>query len=151
MLMEAAIALARWWPWACLKCVSDLPRQDETLNFLRSIHVIDLVLKYGPYIHEGNWLQLFFASLYWLVWLRPLLEWVFFSCVSDFRLKFSRIALWRKRLQLNSKSDLVTNELILGFFVRNGFMQWPNICMDWHLQELLNCYSLLTASSFFSF
>ena len=41
----------------------------------------------------------------------------FFSCVSCFRLKFSRIALWRKRLQLDSKSDLTTNELILGFFV----------------------------------
>ena len=41
----------------------------------------------------------------------------FFSCVSGFRLKFSRIALWRKRLQLDSKSDLTTNGLILGFFV----------------------------------
>ena len=42
---------------------------------------------------------------------------LFFSCVSGFRLKFSRIALWRKRLQLDSKSDLTTNGLILGFFV----------------------------------
>ena len=41
----------------------------------------------------------------------------FFSCVSGFRLKFSRIALWRKRLQLDSKSDLTTNGMILGFFV----------------------------------
>ena len=41
---------------------------------------------------------------------------VFFSCVSSFRLKFSPIALWRKRLQLDSKSDLTTNGLILGFF-----------------------------------
>ena len=41
----------------------------------------------------------------------------FFSCVSCFRLKFSPIALWRKRLQLDSKSDLTTNGLILGFFV----------------------------------
>ena len=47
----------------------------------------------------------------------PLLEWVVFSCVSGFRLKFSRIALLRKRLQLDSKSDLTTNGLILGFFV----------------------------------
>ena len=42
---------------------------------------------------------------------------VFFSCVSCFRLKFSPIALWRKRLQLDSESDLTTNGLILGFFV----------------------------------
>ena len=41
----------------------------------------------------------------------------FFSCVSGFRLKFSPIALLRKRLQLDSKSDLTTNGLSLGFFV----------------------------------
>ena len=41
----------------------------------------------------------------------------FCSCVSGFRLKFSRIALLRKPLQLDSKSDLTTNGLILGFFV----------------------------------
>ena len=40
----------------------------------------------------------------------------FLSCVSGFRLKFS-IALLRKRLQLDSKSDLTTNGLIVGFFV----------------------------------
>ena len=41
----------------------------------------------------------------------------FFSCVSGFRLKFSHIALLRKRLKMDSKSDLTTNGLILGFFV----------------------------------
>ena len=41
----------------------------------------------------------------------------FLSCVSGFSLKFSRIALLRKRLQLDSKSDLTTNGLILGVFV----------------------------------
>ena len=41
---------------------------------------------------------------------------IFLSCVSYFRLKFSRIALWRKRMRLDSKSDLTTNGLILGFF-----------------------------------
>ena len=40
-----------------------------------------------------------------------------FSCVSCLRLKFSSIALWRKRLQLDPKSNLTTNGLILGFFV----------------------------------
>ena len=42
----------------------------------------------------------------------------FLSCVSIIRSKFSRIALWRKRLQLDSRSDLTTNGLIFGFFVR---------------------------------
>ena len=40
----------------------------------------------------------------------------FFSCVSGFRLKFSRIALLLKRLKLDAKSDLTTNGLILEFF-----------------------------------
>ena len=40
----------------------------------------------------------------------------FFSCVLGFGLKFSRIALLRKRLQLGSKSDLTTNGLIVRFF-----------------------------------
>ena len=43
---------------ACLKCVSGLRRLEKTLNFLKCIHVIDLVLKYGSDINEGNWLQL---------------------------------------------------------------------------------------------
>ena len=32
----------------------------KNLNFLRCIHVIDLMLKYGSDINEGNWLQLLF-------------------------------------------------------------------------------------------
>ena len=40
----------------------------------------------------------------------------FLSCVSGFRLKFSRIAFWWKRLQLDSKSDLATKESILVSF-----------------------------------
>ena len=58
MLMEPLNAPARWWPYACLKCVSGLRRLEKTLNFLRCIHVFDLVLKYGSDINEGNWLQL---------------------------------------------------------------------------------------------
>ena len=45
----------------------------------------------------------------------------FFSCFSGFRLKFS-IAFWRKCLQLDSKSDLATKGLILGFFVRKWLL-----------------------------
>ena len=90
----------------------------KSLNFLRCIYVIDLVLKYGSDINEGNWLQLLF---YFIVWMGIVASVIgmcfFFSCVSGFRLKFSRIALLRKRLQLDSKSDLTTNGLILGFFV----------------------------------
>ena len=58
--MEPVNAAARWWPCACLKCVPGLRRLEKTLNFLRCIHVIDLVLKNGSDINERNWLRLLF-------------------------------------------------------------------------------------------
>ena len=117
MLMEPVIAPARWWPWACLKCVSGLRRLEKTLNFLRCKHVTDLVLKYCSDINEGNWLQLLFYFIVLMGTVGSVVGMSFFSCVSGFRLKFSRIALLRKRLQLDSKSDLTTNGLIVGFIV----------------------------------
>ena len=89
----------------------------KSLKFLRGIYVIDLVLKYSSDINEGNWLQLlFFHCIDWYSCHRYCNEF-FFSYVSGFGLKFSRIALWRKHVQLDSKSDLTMNGLILGFFV----------------------------------
>ena len=117
MLMEPVNAPARWWPCACLKCVSGLRRLEKTLNFLRCIDVIDLVLKYGSDINEGNWLQLLFYFNVLMRIVASVFEMRFFSYVSVFRMKFSRIALSRKRLQLDSKNDLTTKGLILGFFV----------------------------------
>ena len=86
-------------------------------NFLRCIHVIGLVLNYGSDINEGNWLQLLFYLIVLMGIVASVIGLSFFSYVSGFRLKFFRIALLRKRLQLDSKSDLTTNGLILGFFV----------------------------------
>ena len=63
MLMEPVNAPPRWWPCACLKCVSGLRRLEKTLKFLRCIHVFDRVLKCGSDINEGNWLQLRFYFL----------------------------------------------------------------------------------------
>ena len=89
----------------------------KSLNFLRCIYVIDLVLKYGSDMNEGNWLQLLFYFIVLMGIVASVIGMSFFSCVSGFRLKFSRIALLRKRLQLDSKGDLTTNGLILRFFV----------------------------------
>ena len=75
------------------------------------------MLKYGSDINEGNWLQLVFYLIVLMGTVASVIGMSFFSCVSGFRLKFFRIALLRKRLQLDSKSDLTTNGLILGFFV----------------------------------
>ena len=60
MLMEPVNAPAHRSPCACLKCVSGLRRLEKFLKFSKCIHVIDLVLKYGSDISEGNWLQLLF-------------------------------------------------------------------------------------------
>ena len=117
MLMEPVNAPARWWPCACLKCVSGLRRLEKTLNFLRCIDVIDLVLKYGSDIIEGNWLQLLFYFIVLMRIVATVFGMSFFSYVSGFRMKYSRIALLRKRLQMDSKNDLNTNRLISGFFV----------------------------------
>ena len=56
----------------------------------------------------------------------------FLSCVSGFRLKFSRIALWPKRMQLDSKSDLATNGLILDFFCLKmaSFVDFISVSID---------------------
>ena len=117
MLIEPVNAHARWWPCACLKCVSGLGKLEFTLNFLRCIHVIDLVLKYGSDINEGNWLQLLFYFTVLMGIVASVIGMSFFSYVSGFELKFSRTVLWGKLLQLDSKSDLTTNGLTLNVFV----------------------------------
>ena len=117
MLMEPVNALYHWWHCACLKCVSGLRRLKKTLKFLRCIHVHDLVLKFGSDINERNWLQFLFYFFELRGISASVIAMSFFSCVPGFRLKISRIAFWRERLQMDSKSDLTTNGLILGFFV----------------------------------
>ena len=108
----------------------------KNLTFSRCIHLWDLVLKSCLEIHEGNWIQLPFVSA---VLVKKVASFVdFFVSVSGFRLKFSRIALLRKRLQLDSKNDLTRNGLILEFFVGIWLYlltSWTEICM--------NCSSVL--------
>ena len=112
MLMEPVNAPARWWPCACLECVSGLRRLKKTLNFLRCLHVLtgcSNVVK--TKMKETGYS---FSLLFVLVGIvASVVGMSFFSCVSCFKLTFSPIALWRKRLQLDSKSDLTTNGFIL--------------------------------------
>ena len=150
MLMEPVNAPARWWPCACLKCVSGLRRLGKTLKFLRCIHVIDLVLKYGSDINEGNWLQLLSYFIVLMVTVGSVVGMSFLSCVSGFRLKFS-IALLRKRLQLDSKSDLTTKGLIVGFFVGKWLLSLTSYLYGLKFKRTVKCYSFLTTSNFFDF
>ena len=89
----------------------------KNLNFLRCIHVFDLVLKYCSDIIEGNWLQLLFHFIVLMGIVVSVIGMSFFISVSGFRLKFSRIAVSRKRLQLEPQTDLTTTALFLEFFV----------------------------------
>ena len=148
MLMEPVNAPARWWPCACLKCVSGLRRLEKTFNFLRCIHVIDLVLKYGSDINEGNWLQLLSYFIVLMATVGSVVGMSFLSCVSGFRLKFS-IALLRKRLQLDSKSDMTTHGLIVGFFVGKWLPSLTSYLYGLNFARKVICYSLLTTSNFF--
>ena len=140
LLMEPVNAPARWWPWACLNCVSGLRRLEKTLNFLRCIHVIDPVLKNGSNMNEGNWLQLLFYFIVLIGMVASVSGIQFFSYVSGFGSKFSRIALRRKRLQLDSKSDLATNGLIKGFFYGKWLL--PLTCYRYGLKAAWIAFSL---------
>ena len=131
------------------ECVSGLRRLEKTLNFLRCIHVFDLVLKYCSDINEGNWLQLlcyFFvlmgkvASVIGMSFpaVFQVLGWIFLVLHFD-----GNVCNWIPKV-IWPRMDW-----FWGFLLENGFFRWLHICMDWNLQELLNCYSFLTTWNFF--
>ena len=140
VLMEPVNALAHRWPCASLKSVSGLRRLEKTLNFLRCICHWPGAQRW----FRHKWRRLVTASLllhciggysclrYWNEFFSAVfhvLHWTFLV------LHFSR-----KRLQLESKSDLTTNGLIFGFLSDYASFRRLHICMDWNLHELLICY-----------
>ena len=120
--MEPVNALARLWPWACLKYASGLRRLEKNLKHLRCIHVFNLVLNFCSDINEVNWLRLFFYFIVLMGMVVSAIGMIVFIFVLGFRLKFPRLAVSRKRLQFNFKTDLTTILLFLEFFV--------GICLD---------------------
>ena len=130
-------------------CVCGLGRLEKTLNFLRCILVIELVLKCGSDIIERNWLDLFFHIILLIGIVASVFKTSFSSCILGFRLKFSIIALWRSRLQLDSKSDLTATGFFWSFMSDYASSRRLHIWMDWNLDELLLEFSFLMTSSFF--
>ena len=145
MLMEPVNAPGRWWPCACLKCVSGLRRLEDILEFLRCIHVFDLVRRYGSDINEGIWLQLLFYFIVMMGIVFPLWKWVFSAVfqVSDW--SFLVLHFDGNVCNWNPKVIWPRMDWFWGFLLENGFFRWLHICVDWNLQELLNC-SFLTTS-----
>ena len=140
MLMKPVNALARWWPCACLNCVSGLRRQEKTLNFLWCIHIFDLVLKYGSDINGGNWLLLLFHFIFLIGIVVSVILRSFFSPMIQVLdgcflvLHFDgNVCKWIPKV-IWPQMDWFWN-----FFSKNGVFCWLHICFDWNLQELFNC------------
>ena len=146
--MEPVNAPAHRRHCACLKCFCGLRRLEKTLNFLRCIHVIDLVLKYGSDIKEGNWLQLHFYYIVLIGIVASVFGMGFFSAVFQV-VDWSCLILRFDGNVCNWLPEVIwpRMERIWGFLLDNGFFGWLHICIDWNLQELLNCCSFLTTST----
>ena len=114
--MEPVNALTCWWHCACLKCVSGVRRLEKKLE-LFEMHTYHWPGAQIWFRHK--WRKLVTASLllHCIDWYGCLRYWnQFFQQCFRFGSKFSPIVFWRKRLQLDSKSHLTTDGLILGFF-----------------------------------
>ena len=122
----------------------------KSLNFLRCIYVIDLVLKYGSDISEGNWLQLLFYFILLMGIVASVIGMSFFSAVFQV-LDWSFLVLHFYGNVCNWIPKVIWPRMdwFWGFLLENGFFRWLPICMEWNLQERLNCYSFLTTSYFF--
>ena len=68
-----------------------------------------------------------------------------------FNLQFEvfRVAMSKKSLRLEIKTDLVMTGLFLEFLLDYASFSQLHICMDYNLHELFNCDSFLTTSHFF--
>ena len=150
MFKEPVNAHAHRWPCACLICVSGLRRLERNFIFLRCIHVFDLVLKYGSDINEGNWLQLLFYFLVLMGMVASVIGKSFFPAVFQV-LGWSFLVLNFDGNGCNWIPKVVRPRMdwFSDFLLENGFLRWLHICMDWNLQEMFNCYSILTTSTFF--
>ena len=111
----------------------------KNLKFLRCLHVSEQMRKYYSDINENNWLQALFYILAWMGLIALVIGLSFFICVLGVTLKFSRIAVSRKCLQLESKTVLTSTEWFLKLFCWNmtrfvDFISaWTKICTNWSL------------------
>ena len=81
-----------------------LAKTIKNLNFLRCIHVLDLVLKCGSDKNEGNLIQLLFHFFVLVNVAASLSERMFFICSLGFKLNLFHFPVLPKRLHLDSKT-----------------------------------------------
>ena len=131
MLLEPVDVPNRWWPCACLTCVSALRRLERNFIFERCIHVFDLVLKYGSDINEGNWLQVLFYSIVLMGIVTAVIEIRFFSAVfhvSDW--SFLLLHFDGNVCNWIPKVIWPRMDWFWGFLLEKCFFRSPKICMD---------------------
>ena len=149
MSMEPVNAPARWWPCACLKCVSGLRR-------LENLELFEMHLCHWPggqIWFRHKWKKLVTASLllhcidgysclrYWNEFFSAVfqvLDWSFL--VLHF---YGNVCNWIPKVIWPGM------DWFWGFLLENGLFRSLHICVEWNLQEMLNCYSFLTTSNFF--
>ena len=113
----------------------------KSLNFLRCIYVIELVLKYGSDINEENWLQLLFYLIVLIGTVVSVIGMSFFAAVFQV-LDWSFLVLHFDGNVCNWIPKVIWPRMdwFWGFLLGNGFFRRLHICMDWNLQELLNFF-----------
>ena len=149
MFLETVIVLAGWWPCACLELASSLRRLEKR----PWIFQMYLWRWLGAQIRlTHNWRRLvtaiflLHASINAVASVKGL---SFFSYDSEFRLKFSQNALWRKCLELDFQSDLTMNGLSLGFFVREWLPSLTSYLYKLKSARIAHLLIFLMTSNFF--
>ena len=150
MFIEPVNALSRWWPCTCLKYVSGLRSLEKNFE-LFEMHTCHWPGAQIWFWHK--WRKLVTASLlplcideysclrYWNKFFPAafqVLDWSFLLLHSD-----GNVCNWIPKV-IWPRMDW-----FWCFLLENGFFRWLHICMDWNLQEMFNCYSILTTSIFF--
>ena len=143
MLMEPVNAPAHRWSCACLKCVSGLRRLEN--RKIPEFFEMHTCLWLGAQIWlRHKWRKLVTASLllHCIDWnssaVFHVLDWSFLVLHFDINVcNWIPKVIWPRM------------DWFWGFLLENGFFRRLHICMDWNLQELLNCYSCLTTWNFF--
>ena len=91
------------------------------------------------------------TTLYWLVWLLPLLESVF-QLFFGFWIEVFSYCFKTETFAIGFQKWFGHEWIDYGFFLlENGFFHWRAICLDWNQHDLLICYSFLTTSFFSMF
>ena len=123
--------------------------EDWKKLFFRCIYILDLVLKCCSDETESNGIQLLLIHCSAKQSHKNCWNKFFFVCRSGFGLKFCRTAVLRKRLHMDSKTDLTTKGLFLEFVLQMASVWRLHICMDVDELVRLKCFSLLAVSNLF--